>query len=79
MDYDKQPSSLVKGKTKGELHKEIVSGKYYDKKHEVAKKMSRSEQKTYKKNVYHAGGLPAVDRLEKHWSVRGNKGTNLPK
>ena len=51
MDYDKQPSSLVKGKTKGELHKEIVSGKYYDKKHEVAKKMKKGRNPHFSHEV----------------------------
>ena len=71
-----EPQHFYKSAEEKSIHR---NSKAMDKKHEVAKKMSRSEQKTYKKNVYHAGGLPAVDRLEKHWSVRGNKGTNLPK
>jgi hypothetical protein len=27
--------------------------------------MSKSERLSYKRNVYHAGGLPAVDKLER--------------
>lgn len=35
--YEHQPSSLVPGKTKGQLHKEIMSGKYYDEHHSEGK------------------------------------------
>lgn len=33
MKYDDRPSSLVKGKTKGQLHREIMSGEHFDKYH----------------------------------------------
>lgn len=47
--YNKKPSSLVYGLNKGQLHKKIMSGKYFEENHPSGKDYKKSKSKVLNK------------------------------